>query len=243
MREFKLKKWVAAGLILSLPYAAAVDAAGLGRLNVLSQLGQPFAAEIDLVNVSKDELATLQASLASPAAYQAANLQFNPALNALRLSVERRANGTPYIKATSFRPVAEPFLDLLIELAWQGGKIVREYSALLDPPGMETPAPAVTAPTVSAPASTAKPAPAPKAPAKVEPAPAVSAPVTRPAPISPSASAAPSGQYAVKSGDTLSGIARRVGPEGVSLEQTLIGLFRANPDAFSGSNINQLRAG
>ncbi|HTE14434.1 MAG TPA: fimbrial protein FimV, partial [Burkholderiales bacterium] len=146
MRKFKLKKWVAAGLMVSLPYAGMVDAAGLGRLNVLSQLGQPFAAEIDLVNVSKEELATLKASLASPAAYQAANLQFNPALNALRMSIERRANGTPFIKATSFRPVAEPFLDLLIEVSWQGGKIVREYSALLDPPGMETPAAAVTAP-------------------------------------------------------------------------------------------------
>ena len=104
MREFKLKKWVAAGLMVSMPYAGIVDAAGLGRLNVLSQLGQPFSAEIDLVNVSKEELATLKASLASPAAYQAANLQFNPALNALRLSIERRANGTSYIKATSFRP-------------------------------------------------------------------------------------------------------------------------------------------
>lgn len=242
VRKFKLKKWVAAGLMVSLPYASVVDAAGLGRLNVLSQLGQPFAAEIDLVNVSREELATLKANLASPAAYQAANLQFNPALNALRLSVERRANGTSYIKATSFRPVAEPFLDLLIELSWQGGKIVREYSALLDPPGMDTPAAATTTPpVVAAPAQAPAPAPA------VRPAPAPT-PTEAPAPAAkparaPAPAAAPASQYAVKYGDTLSGIARQVGPEGVSLEQTLIGLFRANPDAFVGSNINQLRAG
>ena len=93
MRDFKLKKWVAAGLMASMPYTGIVDAAGLGRLNVLSQLGQPFSAEIELLNVSKEELATLKANLASPAAYQAANLQFNPSLNALRLSVERRPNG------------------------------------------------------------------------------------------------------------------------------------------------------
>jgi pilus assembly protein FimV len=246
VREFKLKKWVAAGLMVSMPYAGIVDAAGLGRLNVLSQLGQPFSAEIDLVNVSKEELATLKASLASPAAYQAANLQFNPALNALRLSIERRANGTSYIKATSFRPVSEPFLDLVIDLVWAGGKVSREYSALLDPPGMESPAAAVTAPVVAAPAAK----PAVEAPAAA-PAPAAPAPVAKPAPATPAPTPSPvaaapapaASQVAVKSGDTLSGIAGSVRPEGISLEQTLIGLFRANPDAFSNNNINQLRAG
>lgn len=256
MREFKLKKWVAAGLMASMPYASIVDAAGLGRLNVLSQLGQPFSAEIDLVNVSKEELATLKASLASPAAYQAANLQFNPALNALRLSIERRPNGSSYIKATSFRPVSEPFLDLVIDLIWAGGKVSREYSALLDPPGMESPAAAVTAPAVAppaaAPATPAAQAPAPSTPsapaappaqapaAVAKPAPATPAPAPAPAPV---AAAPAASQVAVKSGDTLSGIAGSVKPEGISLEQTLIGLFRANPDAFSNSNINQLRAG
>jgi pilus assembly protein FimV len=243
VREFKLKKWVAAGLVIAMPYSGIADAAGLGRLNVLSQLGQPFAAEIDLVNVSKEELATLKASLASPAAYQAANLTFNSSLNALRLSIERRPNGAPYIKATSFRPVAEPFLDLLIELTWQGGKIVREYSALLDPPGMESPAPAVTAPVADA--SSAQSAPPSRPPVAVEtPAPATPVPVAKPAPPpSPTASAVPGSRYTVRQGDTLNGIATGVKPEGVSLEQTLIGLFRANPDAFTGNNINQLRAG
>ncbi|MBM3344868.1 MAG: hypothetical protein FJY56_22595, partial [Betaproteobacteria bacterium] len=149
MGKFKLKTLVAAGLLATLPYASLVDAAGLGGLRVLSQLGQPFAAEIDLVNVTKEELGSLKAALASPAAYQAANLNFNPSLNALRLSIERRPNGTHYIRATSFRPVSEPFLDLLIELSWAGGKVVREYSALLDPPGMEPPAAAITAPAVA----------------------------------------------------------------------------------------------
>lgn len=242
MREFKLKKWVAAGLMASMPYASIVDAAGLGRLNVLSQLGQPFSAEIDLVNVTKEELASLKANLASPTAYQAANLQYNPSLNALRLSIERRANGSSYIKATSFRPVSEPFLDLLIELIWANGKVSREYSALLDPPGMDSPAPAVTAPVVTppvaqAPAAVATP-PAPATPAPTaKPVPAPAAPAATPA-RAPAAS-----QVTVKQGDTLSGIANSVKPEGISLEQTLIGLFRANPDAFIGSNINQLRAG
>lgn len=244
MREFKLKKWVAAGLLVSMPYASIVDAAGLGRLNVLSQLGQPFSAEIDLINVSKAELATLKANLASPSAYQAANLQYNSSLNALRLTIERRSDGTSFIKAASFRPVAEPFLDLLIEVVWQGGKLVREYSALLDPPGLDAPVPAVTAPVVAAPAVTPSVAMAPagKPPTAIEaPAPATPAPVARPVPAP--VRTAGTGPVSVKFGDTLNGIATSVKPEGVSLEQTLIGLFRANPDAFSNSNINQLRAG
>ncbi len=238
--ESKLKKWVAAGLIVAMPYASVGYAAGLGRLNVLSQLGQPFSAEIDLVNVSKEELATLKASLATPAAYQSANLTFDPALNALRLAVERRPNGASFIKVTSFRPVAEPFLDLLIELSWAGGKVVREYSALLDPPGMEVPAPAVTVPAVTVPAVEAPAAPAP--PAAVEaPVPPKPAPAAQPAPATPRAPSAK--QITVKQGDTLSAIASGVKSEGISLEQTLMGLFRANPDAFNGNNINRLRAG
>ena len=245
MPKFKLKKWVATGVMLSLPYAAIVDAAGLGRLNVLSQLGQPFAAEIDLVNVTRDELATLKASLASPAAHQAANLSFSPALNALRLSIEKRANGQPYIKATSFRPVSEPYIDMLIDLTWAGGRVTREYSALLDPPGMQVPAPAVTAPVAEAPAPAAPAAtpsaavetPAPTASKPAAPAPKpVAAPAPRPAP-------AGGNQVAVKSGDTLNAIASSNRPEGVSLEQMLMGIFRANPDAFYGNNINNLRAG
>lgn len=244
MREFKLKKWVAAGLIVSMPYAGVADAAGLGGMNVLSQLGQPFSAEIELVNVTKEELATLGVRLASPEAYRTANLQYNPALNGLRLVIERRPDGRPFIRAISSRPVAEPFLDLLVEVAWQSGRIVREYTALLDPPGLETPAAAITAPVVRA-------APAMKTPAAAAaPAPAA-APMATPAPKSapvaatPAASSRPitGSEYAVKQGDTLGQIAAGMRPEGISLDQMMIGLLRANPDAFINNNINLVRAG
>jgi pilus assembly protein FimV len=248
VREFKLKKWVAAGLIVSMPYAGIVDAAGLGGMNVLSQLGQPFSAEINLVNVSQEELATLSARLATPEAYRSANLQFNPALINMRLVIERRADGKPFIRATSTRPIAEPFLDILIELSWQGGRIVREYSALLDPPGLDLPTPA--APVVA----TAKPAPAAKSPVAVEaPATAPAAPSVKPAPaaktapasVAPVAATRPIGgsEYAVKQGDTLWQIATGMRPEGISLDQMMIGLLRANSDAFINNNINLVKAG
>ena len=159
---FKLKKWVAATVLAAFFHAGMVDAAGLGRLNVLSRLGQPFAAEIELINVTRSELATLNVSLAPVAAFQAANLQFDPVLNALRLSVERYDNGTPYIRATSTRRVTEPYLDLLIVLTWQEGKVRRTYAALLDLPGVAEPVAAAPAPAVAAPASAAA-APASKA--------------------------------------------------------------------------------
>ena len=247
MREFKLKKWVAAGLIVAIPYAGIVDAAGLGGMNVLSQLGQPFSAEIDLVNVSQEELATLSARLATPEAYRSANLQFNTALSGMRLVIERRADGKPFIRATSTRSVAEPFLDILIELSWQGGRIVREYSALLDPPGLDISTPA--APVVAA----AKPAPAAKPPVAVEtPATAPSAkaaPAAKTAPASgPAAPVAASrpisgSEYAVKQGDTLWRIATGMRPEGISLDQMMIALLRANSDAFINNNINLVKAG
>lgn len=192
---------------------------------MLSALGQPFTAEIELVSVQKEDLASLSARLASPDAYQQANLQYGSALVGLRISIEKRADGQPFIKVTSSRPVNEPFLDLLIELNWSSGRLLREFTALLDPPGMAQ-APVVAAPL--APAPQVRPAPAPT------PAPAVA----------PRTSAVAAGSYGpIQRGETLSKIAGSVKPEGVTLEQMLVGLFRSNPDAFINKNMNLVRSG
>ena len=147
------KNWMAVALLGLLFQAAVANAVGLGRLTVLSRLGQPFAAEIDLINVSKDDLASLRVNLATPTAYQAANLRFDPVLNALRLSVERRDNGTPYIRAASTRRMTEPYLDLLVELTSQDSKLQRGYAALLDLPEVAEPATASPVSVVAAPAT------------------------------------------------------------------------------------------
>ncbi len=238
MRGITLKQWVLAVLCLLMPWAA--DAAGLGRLSVLSALGQPLNAEIDLVSVGKDELATLSARLASPDAYKQANLQYGPALVGLRLSIERRPGGQPYIKVASPRPVNEPFIDLMVEITWASGRITREYTALIDPPGFApTPsefAPVAVpetrpAPEIQAPAVAAVPAPAP-APAPARKRPAVTAPT-----------ASSSKEYGpIKRGETLFNIAGDVKPEGVTLEQMLVGLYRSNPDAFE-NNMNRMKTG
>lgn len=225
MRNSGPKTMLAALVLCALP--GIVNAAGLGRLTVLSALGQPFAAEIDLT-ATKEELGTLNVRLATPDAYRQANLQYNPALTGARLSIERRPNGQPYIKITTSRPVNEPFIDLLIELSWAAGRLSREYTALLDPPGV---APAPPAPAVAA-APEARPAPQP---------PVVAAAPTAVRPAAPAVGAKEYGP--IQRGETLGKIAKSVMPEGVALEQVLIGLYRSNPDAFIRGNLNLVRAG
>ncbi len=226
MRRFAIKRWVAAGWLVLLPLLA--DAAGLGRLTILSSLGEPLTAEIELVSLQKDELPTLSARLAPPDAYRQANLQYNPALSGLRMTIERRGSSS-FIKVTSPRAVNEPFIDLLVELSWASGRIIREYTALIDPPGFANDKQPV-APVVVA--------PAPKAAAPAPAAKPVAAPIERaPAPAANTKEYGP-----IKRGETLAKVAAAVKPGGVSLEQMLVGLYRSNPDAFQ-SNMNRMKAG
>jgi pilus assembly protein FimV len=230
VRTFTLGKALAVALLLLTPLFA--HAAGLGRLNVQSSLGQPLSAEIDLVAVRGDEASTLVARLASPDDYQRANLQYNAGMTGLKLSIEKRSNGQSYIKITGSRPVNEPFVDLLIELSsGTGGKLMREYTALLDPPGYGQQA-AQVAPAAPVAAPESRP---------IVAAPSAPAPKTAPAPAAPSAGVQEYGPIA--KGETLGKIAASLKPQGVSLEQMLVGLYRSNPDAFIKKNMNLVKSG
>lgn len=223
----KHKRWILTLLVLLGPTVAG--AVSLGRLNVLSSLGQPLAAEVDLVSIEKDELSTLSVRLASPELYRLSNLQYNAALAGLRFQIDKRSNGQPYLRLTSERVVSDPFVDLLIEVQWAAGRLVREYTALIDP------------------ADYAAPPPSPVTAAAVPPA---TRTLALPLPLPPTAAAAPPAGAAasgseygpVKRGETLSRIATSVKREGVSLEQMMVGILRHNPDAFMGNNMNRLKA-
>jgi len=239
----KLKRFttqlVAAGLI-AVPLMA--HAAGLGKLSVTSALGQPLAAEIELFAADKAELDSLSASLASDQAFREARVEFSPVLSSLRFAVEKKPNGKSVLKVTSSRPINDPFVDMLVELSWASGRLVREYTMLLDPPGMATQQPVAPVAAVTPPrAPVARPAPAPVAQAPAPAAPTAAAAASKPAPAPARQADAPD-SVTVKPGDTLTGIASRVRPEGVSLEQTLLGLYRENPKAFDG-NMNRLKTG
>jgi pilus assembly protein FimV len=259
-----------------LPLAA--EAAGLGRLTVYSGLGQPLRAEIE-VNAARDEFSGMTARLAPPDAFRQAGIDYASTLLGLRFAVEKRSDGKAVIRLSSDRPISDPFVDVLLELNWATGRLVREYTFLLDPPEVAAKvAPAVATVEAKTPAgiktSESRPAAAvveekaigqAAAPVAAKPAPvAEPAVVRRPAgktkadakaevkteeaPAKAATASAPAGSNIVatrpvKAGDTLRKIASETQHEGVSLEQMLVGLFRANQDAFDGGNMNRMRAG
>ncbi|MEE8151078.1 MAG: fimbrial protein FimV, partial [Nitrosomonadaceae bacterium] len=119
--------------LIALASPCAVHAVGLGKLTLNSYLGQPFKAEIDLVAVKKEEIPSLMASLASRDAFRLANVDYVPFLFTFEISIENRADGQSYVKLISPDPVVEPFLTMLVELNWSTGRLIREYTVLLDP--------------------------------------------------------------------------------------------------------------
>jgi pilus assembly protein FimV len=251
--KFPIKAGLLASLLM-LPWAA--DAAGLGKLTVTSALGQPLRGEIELVAVDKSDLGSINAHIASYEAFKQANIDRNPALSTVRFAVEQKPSGAAYIKVTSTQPINEPFLDMLIEVDWPSGRLVREYTVLLDPPGYEAataapaaapvtapvsaPATAPVAPAVPAPTEAAAPAVPQEKEAKTEEAKPAAAEKAVPAKAAP-AKAETYGP--VKKGETLAGIASELKPEGVSLDQMLVAFFRANKGAFAGNNMNRLKTG
>ncbi|MFT7772738.1 FimV/HubP family polar landmark protein [Roseateles sp.] len=236
--------------------SGSVQALGLGKLNVQSGLGETMRAEIDVTSLTAEEAATLKARIAPPDSYRASGVEYNPVLTSTHVQVVRN-NGRTVLRVSSDRSVQEPFVDVILELSWSSGRLVREYTLLFDPPGLPKPAPVITAP----PAIAAAPAPAPAMAASSEavpaPAPAVTAALPRNAaapaaarPPAPAPAAEPvrppvtaSSQYTVRSGDSLSRVAARTQVSGISLDQMLVGLFRNNPDAFIDGNMNRLKAG
>ncbi len=246
MRKKIIASCLSAGVLMLSPLA--VQAAGLGKLSVKSALGQPLNAEIELLATDKAELAALTARMAGSDAFRNAKIEPAAALSSLKFTVEKKADGRPVLKITSSNPINDPFLDMLIELDWATGRMVREYTVLLDPPGSTDLKPTsplgVTAATAGASGS------------------AKNAGIineTRPAAGVPSAdklagaraqtklvkteSTASQTYGPVKRGDTLGAIARNNQLDGVNLEQMLIGIYRENRKAFDGNNINRLKTG
>ncbi|MCG2576746.1 hypothetical protein LZ012_07035 [Dechloromonas sp. XY25] len=219
------------------------EAAGLGKLTVLSGLGQPLRAELD-IGAAKDELAGMTARLAPQDAFKQAGVDFASVLLDLRFSVEKRPGGQAVVKVTSSRPINEPFLDMLVELNWPAGRLVREYTFLLDPPEIaakQTARPVAEARIVETVRGGSAADERPAAPAKAAPRPAPQPKVAAEPKAKPEVEAG--NARVVRQGETLRKIADETKYDGVSLEQMLVGLFQRNPDAFIGENVNRLKAG
>ncbi len=227
---------------------------GLGSSKVQSALGETLKAEIDVSSMTAEEASTLKVRIANPDVYRASGVEFNAVLTSTQVQLLRRADGRPYLHVTSDRAVQEPFVDLILELNWASGRLTREYTLLFDPPALARPTPpseVTTAPVIAAAPAESKPVPSQPAQRPAAQRPAAPAPAPAPAPraaVEPKPAPAPTAptaasDYAVKPGDTLSRIAGKTQVEGISLDQMLVGLYRANPDAFVDNNMNRLKAG
>jgi pilus assembly protein FimV len=218
---------------------SVAQAAGLGKITVFSALGQPLRAEVEL-SATREELSGMKAQLASQDAFRLAGLDYVTTLAGIRFAIDKRANGQPVIKLNSDKPVIDPFVDMLLELNWATGRLVREYTFLLDPPEMADKAAVVETPSGYQYTESNKTA------AELAAHSILANPARDNAPLRASDGGRQpirgGDTHQVKQGDTLSKIASAMKPEGVSLEQMLVGLFRANRDAFNG-NMNRLKAG
>ncbi len=227
-------------------------ALGLGRLSVQSALGETLRAEIDVTSITPEEASNLNVRVAPPESYRAAGVDYNSVLPSTQVVLQRRADGRSVLALTSDRAVQEPFVDVILEITWSTGRLVREYTLLFDPPTTRMAAAPVPPATTTAPVITPapaepraaeprRPAPPPRAPAATSEAEPRKPAVTR----SPAAPAADAGvdEYKVRPGDTLYRIAGRTQRQGVSLDQMLASLYQANPDAFIGNNMNRLKSG
>lgn len=245
------RKVLGVAVASSLLMLSNADATGLGRLTVLSALGQPLRAEIELTSPNKDEVSSLVPKLASIDAFKQASIDFNPALLSMHFSVEPRGAGY-VIRVTSSQAMNEPFVDLLLEMNSSSGKLLREYTFLLDPAELRSSQSAQVASPVSI-ATQAQVVPSPTSGSSVKPQASVPvAPTATPTARqkrTPAKSAEmateikSAGDYQVKRGDTLSKVAGEYKSEGISLDQMLVSLYKANPQAFSGNNMNRLKTG
>lgn len=212
-------------------FPGSAFALGLGEVKLNSALNQPLNAEIALVAAAPDEVESLRASLASRETFARYGLDRPAFLSNLSLKAGKSASGEPVIVLRSNEAITEPFVTVLVEVSWNRGRLLREYTLLLDPPVFRDAAPAA-APVV--------------APRSGSAAGAVARPSTQPAdtPVAAPTDTALGGEYRVRPNDSLSRIARAAGATGRGeIDRTMVAIFRSNPNAFYGNNINRLRSG
>ncbi len=218
--------------------SGSVFAVGLGSINNTSGLNQPLKAEIPLL--SSGDLAEYEviASLASNSEFEKIGIEKVFFLNSLKFKTVRDDNNQIVIHVTSRKAVKEPFLNFVVELNWPNGRILREYTLLLDPPVFEK----KTSSTINQ--STTQSTSSSVTTSQYQQAPQNAA-YDGGNDTYQQESYLSSSQYGpVKNTDTLWSIASKVRPSrSVSIHQTLVAIYRANPDAFFKGNINNLLKG
>ena len=205
-------------LVLAIAAASALSsgmahALGLGELTLKSTLNQPLVAEIELLDVKDLTAAEVVPSLASSEDFAKAGVDRQAFLNDLTFTPVLNASGKSVLRVTSSKPLSEPMVKFLVQVMWPNGRLLRDYSVLLDPSKFSP----ETADAAAQPA----------------PSPTIAAPTT---------GATHSTQYTTTPRDTLWEIAAKARTGG-SVQQTMLAIQALNPDAFIGGNINRLKTG
>ena len=233
---------------------------GLGDIDAESGLNQPLKAEITLLSSSNVSEEDLRAKLASYDAYTKFGVQREAYHNSLMFRIITKNDGTKAIIVESREPVKEPFLNFLIELNWAQGRLMREYTLLLDPPVFSKATPAVQPREIP---QTTQRQPVNNQPTTTEPVTRTPEPQVTEEPASTETTAQRERQpevteqtrqiaatpefngnnWTVERGQTLWSIAKSVRPDGVSVQQTLMAIFHNNPEAFINNDINRMKAG
>jgi pilus assembly protein FimV len=123
---------IAVVILVAAPLTA--QALGLGRFSLSSGLDEPLSGQIEILSPTAGEIRTLKASLAAREDFEIAGVERAAHLFDIKYLVSQHANGQYFLKLTTDQPIREPFLHFLIQVEWSGGRLIREYSALLDPP-------------------------------------------------------------------------------------------------------------
>jgi len=216
-------------------------ALGLGEIHLKSALNQAFDANIDLLSVKADELDGVKVALATPEAFERAGIDRLFILTKLRYEPDLNAEGRPVIHITSRQAIREPFLNFLIEVNWAKGRLVREYTVLLDPPVTldRKPSP-VKAPVTEFSAPKATQNALPSIQREVQVSPTEQRESVRGAVVSQTGA----DEYGpVMANESLWKIANKTKPQGTTVEQMMMALQRKNPHAFYRQNVNNLKRG
>lgn len=252
MHKSKIKQISLAVCLAFIPFYGF--AAGLGKLNVNSGLGEPLRAEVMLLSVTPEELSTMVASIASEEAYAVQGISRLGIHSNIKVDLAKNADGAPVLRLLTNQPISDPYLDMLIQVDWASGRLLREYTILLDPPGYKDALSSASTSTVSLPSAASKqnrdvissvassntfddaqqPSKNSKKPSKQIKAQQDQNEV--------GGDTAPN-QLISTRGDTLNSLAKEMQLEGVSLDQMLVGLFEQNKQAFTNGNMNQLKVG
>lgn len=219
-----IRKHAASTLLAAVALQASLaHGLGLGDITLRSALDQPLAAEIRLRGVGDLNPSQILVGLGSAGDFERAGVERVYLLSDIQFEVQLDGEGNGVVRLSSDRPIREPYLDFVVEVRWPTGRVLREYTVLLDLPTYTgAPAEAVTA-------------------ARAQARGGADTGVT--AGTDDGGLAIGSGEHTVASGETLWSIANRARPDGVSTQQMMVAILRANPEAFINGNMNLMRAG